>query len=73
MKRLNPHRRLLARQAALKACVQSQGAAADAWFQQGRVRSSLNPRVQRKTMIPPHFVPLPDVPTKALKAKVHLR
>lgn len=43
-KRLNPHRRLLAKQASLRADVQQYGNASDTGkLQEGRVRSALNP------------------------------
>lgn len=46
-KRLNPHRRLLAAQAALRNVVQVYGNADDAGkLQEGRVRSPLNPVIQ---------------------------
>ena len=46
-KRLNPHRRLLAKQAALWRDLQQYGNASDAGkLQEGRVRSSLAPAIQ---------------------------
>ena len=46
-KRLNPHRRLLAKQNALRASLQVYGNADDAGkLQEGRVRSSLSPVIQ---------------------------
>lgn len=46
-KRLNPHRRLLAKQAALRRALAEYGNASDAGkLQQGRVRSALSPVIQ---------------------------
>lgn len=46
-KRLNPHRRLLAKQAAIRREVQQHANAMDAGkLQEGRVRSSLSPAIQ---------------------------
>lgn len=48
-KRLNPHRRLLAAQAALRARLQVYGNAADAGkLQEGRVRSSVAPDTSKQ-------------------------
>lgn len=63
-KRLNPHRRLLARQAALRKDAAMYANAPDAGkLQEGRVRSSLNPRVQHTAHHGPHFVPLAPMPS----------
>jgi hypothetical protein len=57
-KRLNPHRRLLAKQAALRNAVQLEAGDVDAGkLQKGRVRSPLaktNPRRQYKYLVRPH-------------------
>lgn len=46
-KRLNPHRRLLAKQAALRRDLQQYGNASDVGkLQEGRVRSALSPVIQ---------------------------
>lgn len=46
-KRLNPHRRLLAKQSALRVSLQQYGNASDAGkLQEGRVRSALSPVIQ---------------------------
>ena len=56
-KRLHPHRRLLARQAALKHAVQVEhGRDADVGLQQGRVRSSLARGTRPKNRVAPELV-----------------
>jgi hypothetical protein len=57
-KRVNPHRRLLAAQAALRNAVQAYGNADDAGkLQQGRVRSPLTPVIQLTGYATPRPVP----------------
>lgn len=57
-KRLNPHRRLLARQHALRQALACEGNAADAGkLQEGRVRSPLHPKVQLTAYANPRPVP----------------
>lgn len=59
-KRVNPHRRLLARQQALRRLVAEHGNAADAGkLQQGRVRSPLNTKFSIGYHAP-KFSPDPD-------------
>lgn len=57
-KRLNPHRRLLAKQAALRRDVQVYGNASDVGkLQEGRVRSALSPVIQLTGYAVPRPVP----------------
>lgn len=57
-KRLNPHRRLLAKQAALRRDLAEYGNASDAGkLQEGRVRSALNPVIHLSGYAVPRPVP----------------
>jgi hypothetical protein len=72
-KRLNPHRRLLARQAALKQAAQNAGYEPDCGkLQQGIVRSALNLRVKPHRAMKPHskFADNPPDPVKVTGYKL---